>query len=381
MKRLYGKCEALILLGLGTALLWFALSDRYGLLMNPRFRWLTVTGCVLLLAMGLAALFDKQKRHPVNILVFGVLLAAALIGKPYLPGDDSLAMREPELPAGLWDQVDQDRFPRRELQDLYLDPEEALGRSSGLTTIGIAKRLDALDAQGSFAIMTPIMFCCYADAFAGGFRVPYGDWETIEDGEWVMVSGHLAPETAGITLPNFRFGAAMLSAVNDEFVIRPETVMSYNRLDQLPQLTEQLSGSNTELFADYLQRTELWNRLREKGPFTVFVPVDQAVEALGDDFFTGLPPDEINRIFAGHIVPGRLLTRDLMELNTLEALNGEALDVEAVNGKLRISGSRLLFKNKEARNGVIHYIYPVIMPDDPDSDRPDDPDSDRIDEQ
>jgi hypothetical protein len=287
----------------------------------------------------------------------------ALIGKPFLPSDASLAMQEPQLPAGLWDQVDQDRFPRRGLQNLYLNPEKAVDGNSGLTTIGIAKRVDALDAHGSFALMTSIMFCCYADAFAGGFRVPYQDWSSIEDGQWVMVSGDLAPETTGITVPNFPFGRAMLSTVNADFLIRPNTVMSYDRTDQLPLLTEQFHGSNTGLFVTRLQETGLWDDLGEEGPFTVLVPVDQAIEALGEEFFAGMPVEEVVRVLAGHIVPGRLLTGELMELDAIEALNGETLDVEVVNGKLRIGGSRLLFKNKEAKNGVIHYIYPVILPE------------------
>ena len=49
-----------------------------------------------------------------------------------------------------------------------------------------------------------------------------------------------------------------------------------------------------------------------------------------------------------------------MERETLEALNGQVLRVELANGKLRIDESRLLLKDTEARNGVIHYIYPAI---------------------
>lgn len=222
--------------------------------------------------------------------------------------------------------------------------------------------MDLLDTHGSFAVMTSIMFCCFADAFAGGFRVPYDDWESIEDGQWVMVSGSLVPETSGITVPNFRFGTSMFSTVSDAFVIVPETIMSYNRVDQLPLLTEQLGGESAPLFVEYLQQTGLWDQLGDKGPFTVFVPVDQAIQALGEDYFANMPPDEVKRVFAGHIVPGKLFTSDLMGMDSLEAMNGEDLDVEVVNGKLKIDGSRLLFKNKEAKNGVIHYIYPVIVP-------------------
>ena len=53
MKRLYGIWEAGMLLLVGLAALWFALSPHYSLLINPRFKWITVTGAVLVLGMGI----------------------------------------------------------------------------------------------------------------------------------------------------------------------------------------------------------------------------------------------------------------------------------------------------------------------------------------
>ncbi len=363
MKWLYGKCESLILWGVGLAILWLALSPQYNLLMNPNFKWLTVIGSVLLLVMGSAALFTSRKQHPGNILLFGVLLLITFIGQPYLPSESSKMMQEPQLPAGLWDQIDQARFPRHELTELFRDPVKKVGESNGFTIIGIAKRLDVLDEHGSFAILKSIMVCCIADAYAGGFRVSYNEWETIEDGQWVMVSGTLAPEEAQITVPNFQFGMARLSIIEDAYVIRPEKVMSYNRVDQLPLLTEHLDSDGTRLFAELLKQCGLWGELGEKGPFTVFAPVDRAIEALGDDFPESSSPASLKQILAGHIIPGRLFTGDLFEKDTLKAINGDELKIEAVNGKLRVGQSRLLFKDKEAINGVIHFIYPVILPD------------------
>ena len=51
-KRIYGLCEAVILVLIGVAIICFALSKHYGLLMNVRFRWLTVTGAALLSGLG-----------------------------------------------------------------------------------------------------------------------------------------------------------------------------------------------------------------------------------------------------------------------------------------------------------------------------------------
>lgn len=198
---------------------------------------------------------------------------------------------------------------------------------------------------------------------AVGFRVPYHEWGTIEDGKWVLVSGELAKEETPITLPNFRFGRAMMSSIHETYYLRPEKVVSFEWKDQLPLLTELLSGESSRLFTSALQETGLWQTLQEKGPYTVFVPVDQAIENLSVKSFDALSPDKLRQFVSSHIVAGRFLSRDLMNLQNLKTLNGQVTGIELVNGKLRINQSRLLLKDTQARNGVIHYIYPPITPD------------------
>jgi len=360
-KRIYGLCEAAFLVVLGIAILWFALSEHYGLLMNVKFRWLTVTGAALLLVMGLFALTTRQRRPSINSLIFAFMVVVTLVGKPYLPDANSMKLMEPPLPAGLWDQVDLTRFPRKELQDLFSKEIDQLGRTgASFTTIGVVKRLEALDQHSSFALMTSMMFCCIADALAVGFRVPTEELETMEGGQWIMVSGKLVQEQAEITLPNFRFGRATMSSVQRDYYIQPEEIMSYNRLDQLPLLPDLLSGQTNRLFSEALQTSGLAQALKEKGPFTVFVPVDQALEMLGEVPFGELSPEVLKQMASSHVVQGKFYSRDLMECDTLKALNGRLLRVELANGKLRVDESRLLLKDTEARNGVIHYIYPAI---------------------
>ena len=363
-RRIYGLCEAAILVLAGAAVLWFALSSHYGLLMNVKFRWLTVTGAALLLVIGLFALGRVQKRPGRNSLIFGLMLLITFVGKPYLPDANSMKLLEPPLEAGLWDQIDQARFPRRELQTLYMtDAEEMVRNDASFTAIGVVKRLEELDEHRSFALMTSVMFCCVADALAVGFRVPTEDLENIEDGQWIMVCGKLVQEEAEITLPNFRFGRAMMSSVHKTYYLQPEEIMSYSRVDQLPLLTDQLSGQTNRLFTKALQEGGLWQALEEEGPFTIFVPVDQALETPGGVSFEELSPDALCQLVSSHIVRGKFLSRDLMEQDSVESINGQVLQVELANGRLRINQSRLLLKDTEARNGVIHYIYPALTPE------------------
>ena len=69
MKSFYGKLEALILVYVGLTTAWLALSRHYGLLMNPKFKWLTLTGAILVGGMGIVASLSGQKRKGLNVCV------------------------------------------------------------------------------------------------------------------------------------------------------------------------------------------------------------------------------------------------------------------------------------------------------------------------
>jgi len=360
--KIFGICEAFILVLLGAAILWFSFSANYGLLMNEKFRWLTMTGAAWLFLMGLVSLAGSRKRSVVNSLLFGVMLLIVFLGKPYTPGANSMQMPDSSLQAGLWEQIDQTRFPRKDLQTVSKESDEIYGNNMSFTTVGVAKRLEALDEHGSFALMTTVMYCCVADAFAVGLRVPFTDWRSIEDGQWIMVSGKLVEEQNEIALPNFRVGNAVLSNVDTAYHLKPEKIMSYDRIDQLPLLTARF-GTRARLFEKALQESGLWQELERKGPFTVFVPVDQAIEDLGAVSFDELSKGELKRFVSSHIVKGKFFTQDLMEWDRLESLNGQTLQIAFANARFQIDRSRLVFKNDEARNGVLHFIYPAILPD------------------
>ena len=59
MKRIYGVLESGILLMIGIGILWFSLSDHYELLMNAKFRPLTLTGAVFVLVLGVATVAGR----------------------------------------------------------------------------------------------------------------------------------------------------------------------------------------------------------------------------------------------------------------------------------------------------------------------------------
>ena len=360
-RKIYGVSEAVALLLAGASVLWFSLSNQYGLLMNEKFRWLTVVGAVLLLVMGLIGLAGRHKRAGVNTWIFGLMFLIVLVGRPYLADENMMSPPESPLQAGLWDQIDQARFPQMNLQSLVTTGADAVYREgSSFTTVGMVKRLEDLDAHGSFALMTSVMYCCLADMIAIGIRVPCDSLDTIEDGQWLMISGKLGKEETEIVLPNFRFSRSMMSSIHDTYHLQPDQILSYNRIDQLALLSDQiLNGQSSQLFGKILKASGI-KELQEEGPFTVFLPVDRALESLEGIDFNEMSSEDMTQFIYSHIVRGKFFSSDLMGCDNLETLNGNRLTIRFNNAKLMIDESRALFKDTEARNGVIHYIYPAL---------------------
>ena len=58
---------------IGIGILWFSLSDHYELLMNVKFRPLTLTGAVLVLVLGVATVAGRRKGLGANMFVFAVM--------------------------------------------------------------------------------------------------------------------------------------------------------------------------------------------------------------------------------------------------------------------------------------------------------------------
>ena len=364
MKRIYGVLESCLLVMIGTGILWFSLSDHYELLMNAKFRPLTVTGSALVLLLGVVTVLGRRKGLGANMFVFAVMLAVVVIGKPYLPAAGSIDQTDPGFEAALWEQVDLTRYPRVLLLDLSSrQPSEEASPGKSVTTVGVVKRLEGLTDRTSFALMTTFMYCCLADAVGFGVRVQWDDLGSLKDGQLAIVSGTVYDEAAPIRLPNFRSGRAMVSSVNESRYLVADQILSYQQEDQLPTMTDAISGPRKERFGRALTAAGMWSELAGTDRYTVFVPVDLAI-----DVMDGLKPGEmpltaLESFVSAHIVRGDYSLEKLVEAGSVRSLSGGSIIVRSVNGETTVNGSRVLLKNRRTRNGVIHFIYPVLSPD------------------
>jgi uncharacterized surface protein with fasciclin (FAS1) repeats len=130
------------------------------------------------------------------------------------------------------------------------------------------------------------------------------------------------------------------------------------------------------------------------GPFTIFVPTDEAFDRLSSDQQANLldDPGKLAKIMKYHVVPGLYTADDMLDHIFFKTLDGPRLrvwadiyetplsDVEvdmggdalnyiardtvttAVRESIKINGGHILEANVMADNGIIHVIDKVLIP-------------------
>ena len=128
-----------------------------------------------------------------------------------------------------------------------------------------------------------------------------------------------------------------------------------------------VAAGSFNTLAKALQAADLVGTLKEKGPFTVFAPTDEAFaklpQATLDDLLKPENKAKLRRILTYHVVPGGVTAADLMKLKTTKAVSGDTIDITAADGSVRVDQARVMKADINASNGVIHVIDSVILPD------------------
>jgi uncharacterized surface protein with fasciclin (FAS1) repeats len=104
------------------------------------------------------------------------------------------------------------------------------------------------------------------------------------------------------------------------------------------------------------------------GPFTILAPVNLAFNNLNaPDTFDDLVNQsnkntKLSEILSYHILTGKKLLRDFRNGQKLKTVNGKEIGVTVVDGEVHINGAKILARDKQGSNGVIHYINAVNLP-------------------
>ena len=110
---------------------------------------------------------------------------------------------------------------------------------------------------------------------------------------------------------------------------------------------------------------DLGATLKGSGPFTVLAPTDDAFKKIPEATLAAVLKDKekLIAILKLHVVSGKVMAKDVMELNGKEAktLNGQSLKIDTSHG-VKIGAATVTKTDIGCTNGVIHVIDTVLMP-------------------
>ena len=344
---------------IGAMVFAFSLSDDYGRFLREEFRWLTRFGAVVLLAMGGVSIRGGYRPRLTDVGAVGLLLAIVVFGRPVSSRFVTASLAPPDVPVVV--SLDDPEFPLVDIRDLLRGLEDGSWHSDDpLTVIGMVQRLDDAGRPDEVAIAQSYMVCCVADAFGMGLRVADDRVNQFKDGQWIIVRGWVRKKAQPDPIPLFRMGMSSFTTTSPDHVLTASTIDAYDATAYLPLIADRLSGSiPPSRFAQLLDAADLLDVLKADGPFTVFVPVDQAIESLGAD---QLEAESLSGWLRMHIARGRFTERELFGVESLTTIDGHRVEVTHSNGKLRIADARIVFADIQCRNGTVHLVYPAVVP-------------------
>jgi uncharacterized surface protein with fasciclin (FAS1) repeats len=116
-----------------------------------------------------------------------------------------------------------------------------------------------------------------------------------------------------------------------------------------------------------LKAANLEETLNGIGPFTILAPVNLAFGKLSPDSFDELVKQSNNNtklsdILTFHVLTGKKLLKDFRNGQKLQTVNGKEVDVIVKDGEVHINGAKILAKDRQGSNGVVHSIDAVNLP-------------------
>lgn len=110
----------------------------------------------------------------------------------------------------------------------------------------------------------------------------------------------------------------------------------------------------------------LADTLSGDGPFTVFAPTDEAFEKLPKGALADLlkpgNKKKLASILKYHVVPGKVKAKDITELSSAKTVEGSEVAIEVDGHDVKVDAANVVKTDINCKNGVIHVIDAVIMP-------------------
>src|SRR3982751_2157283 len=128
-----------------------------------------------------------------------------------------------------------------------------------------------------------------------------------------------------------------------------------------------VAAGSFQTLAKALTAAGLVDTLKGAGPFTVFAPTDEAFAKLPAGTLESLLKPEnkaqLRSILLYHVIPGRVVSQDVVKLNTVKTADGKSIAIKTANGDVMVNNAHIAKADIAADNGVIQVIDAVLLPE------------------
>jgi len=117
-----------------------------------------------------------------------------------------------------------------------------------------------------------------------------------------------------------------------------------------------------------MKATDLEEILNGIGPFTIFAPVNLAFGKLApggsfEDLIKDGNKTRLSDIITYHVIAGKKMLRDFTNGQKIKTINGKDVAITVKDGEVSINGAKILSKDRQGSNGVIHSVDTVNIPE------------------
>lgn len=133
----------------------------------------------------------------------------------------------------------------------------------------------------------------------------------------------------------------------------------------MKNIIETLEDSEVlSVFLDLVRKAGMEPMLRERGPFTVFVPTNAAFSRVPKERMDELrqDPDKLLLIVSYHVVPGQLTSEDLRSIAAVRSSLGTDLVFRSSDKGITVNSVPLVETDAFCTNGICHAIASALIP-------------------
>ncbi|WRH68480.1 MAG: fasciclin domain-containing protein [Planktothrix sp. GU0601_MAG3] len=167
------------------------------------------------------------------------------------------------------------------------------------------------------------------------------------------------------------FGVTLFGILPVQAQLHNYTLTNSTQITEVPAtisldiIDTMVSAGEFTILTQALQAADLVDTIKGKGPFTLFAPTDKAFSTLPPGVLSDLLKPEnkaqLVKILTSHVVAGKVLSTDLTS-GKVQTLQGDSIRIE-LGASVKVNNATVIKADVPARNGVIHVIDAVILPE------------------